>query len=54
MLHYYAVSYLDKNGFPVSYGYANDTEKHDPGTILTSWSGQKIRIDFECSEKPCF
>lgn len=47
--HNYAVKYLDENGHVISYGYATllDQIDHKPGDIVTTWSGQKIMIDFE-------
>ena len=47
--HNYAVKYLDENGYTIGYGLASllDQVDHKPGDIVTTWSGQRIMIDYE-------
>lgn len=43
----YAVKYLNNNGYTVSYGYIETMNIYEIGQIIETWSGQKIKIDFE-------
>lgn len=49
--NYWAVKYLDKNGYFLSTGYAYALDTHKPGEITELWNGQRVLWEFELSNK---
>ena len=47
MIYYYCTKVRDENGYVKGYCDVCTSERHEPGDVLTDWSGQRFEVSFE-------